>query len=247
MAARVNGAAPDIFVLCGSPHEGGASEKAAGELAAVLGERGANTTLWHLSAHPVAACRNCGGCAASGECVVADAWHVLSRHMDACDAFVLVAPVYFAGPPAHLKAALDRCQTYWTRRYRLHAPLPAARPARLVVLGEGGDPFGTDPLEAVCTSALNCANLRIDGRVDRFVGRDGAPKPAELAAIADAVLADAVQPGASSGDASPAVPTSQGARHVRPARESAPAGDGAPADLPESRAGAGFSGSAGAV
>ena len=180
--------APDILVLCGSPHAGGASERVASTLAACLERRGAFPTLWRLAEHPVAACHNCGGCATSGECVIADAWHVLSRHMDVCDALVLVAPVYFAGPPAHLKAALDRCQTYWMRKYRLHAPLPAERPAHLVVLGEGGDPFGTDALEAVCTSALNCANLRIEGRVKRFVGCEAAD--GDLAAIADALLAE---------------------------------------------------------
>lgn len=183
----MNGAAPDILVLCGSPHESGASEQTAAALESQLAQLGAATTLWRLSAYPVAACRNCGGCAGSGKCVVADAWHVLSRHMDACDALVVVAPVYFAGPPAHLKAALDRCQTYWTRKYRLHAPLPAVRPAHLVVLGEGGDPFGTGALEAVCTSALNCANLRIEGRVKRFIGC-GAPEGAALAALAREVL-----------------------------------------------------------
>ncbi len=186
----MSGAAPDILVLAGSPHEGGASEQVAASLEADLRQGGASTTLWRLSAYPVAACRNCGGCAGTGECVVADAWHVLSRHMDACDALVVVAPVYFAGPSAHLKAALDRCQTYWTRKYRLHAPLPAARPAHLVVLGEGGDPFGTAPLEAVCTSALNCANLRIEDRVKRFIGC-GVPDGEELAELACAVLESA--------------------------------------------------------
>ena len=252
--------APDILVLCGSPHEGGASEKAAGAFAAALGERGADTTLWRLSEHPVAACRNCGGCAAGGECVIADAWHVLSRHMDACDALLLVSPVYFAGPPAHLKAALDRCQSYWMRKYRLHVPPPSARPARLVVLGEGGDPFGTAPLEAVCTSALNCANLRIDGRVECFVGRGAAPGSSELAAIADALLADAARTRAPSEGASPeeaslegALPAAsirEGAGQAQPAhggavagggtsvRGNAPAGDGALADSPDNAASA---------
>ncbi len=182
--------APDILVLCGSPHEGGASEQVSEGLRAHLRECGASTTLWRLSEHPVAACRDCGGCAVSGECVVADAWHVLSRHMDACDALVVVAPVYFAGPSAHLKAALDRCQTYWTRKYRLHMPLPAVRRAHLVVLGEGGDPFDTSALETICTSALNCANLRIEDRVKRFVGC-GAPADAELARLARDIAAGA--------------------------------------------------------
>lgn len=45
------------------------------------------------------------------------------------------------------------------------------RPAHLVVIGDGGDPFGTEPLETICTSALNCADLRIEPqRIHRLIG-----------------------------------------------------------------------------
>ena len=154
--------AKDILLLSGSPHERGNTETLSRQLEKELSLQGAHTTLWNLSEHPVAACYNCGNCLATGACVVSDAWHVLSKHMDNCDALVLIAPLYFAGPSAHLKAALDRCQSYWARKYRLKKEMPKNRPAYLIILGDGGDPFGSSALETICKSALNCASLRID-------------------------------------------------------------------------------------
>lgn len=169
----VNGQ-PEILMLVGSPHEHGKSSQLAAELARIARDRGAEVTLYELSKYPVAACTGCGACQKTGSCVIAnDGWGVLSKHMESCDAFVLVAPVYFAGPSGWLKAALDRCQMYWARKYILERDVPAKRPAHLIVIGDGGDPFGSGPLETICTSALNCANLRITPeRTHRMIGDD---------------------------------------------------------------------------
>jgi multimeric flavodoxin WrbA len=37
---------------------------------------------------------------------------------------VLGTPVYFYGVSAHLKAMIDRCQAFWSRKYLLDDPLP---------------------------------------------------------------------------------------------------------------------------
>lgn len=165
---------PELLILVGSPHERGKSARFAAELTRIARERGAAVTLYELSKYPVAACTGCGACQKTGTCVIAnDGWGVLSKHMESCDALVVVAPVYFAGPSGWLKAALDRCQMYWARKYILKRDVPAKRPAHLVVIGDGGDPFGSGPLETICTSALNCANLRVVAeRVYRMIGGD---------------------------------------------------------------------------
>lgn len=165
---------PDILVLVGSPRENGKSAKLAEALAARLEDKGAKLTVWHLAKYPVAACNGCGACAKTGACsIMGDPFNVLSRHMDSADALVLVAPLYFAGPTGWLKAALDRCQVYWARRYVLNMPMPPRRPAHLLVVGDGGDPFGSAPLETICASALNSTGLRIaEERTHRFIGAD---------------------------------------------------------------------------
>ncbi len=159
----------DILLLSGSPHEHGNTETLACQFEKELNLQGAHTTLWSLSKHPVAACSNCKNCLATGTCATQDLWHTLSKHMDNCDALVLITPLYFAGPPAHLKAALDRCQSYWARKYHLQKAMPKNRPAHLIILGDGGDPHGSSALETICTSALNCASLRVENRIYRFL------------------------------------------------------------------------------
>lgn len=164
---------PDILILVGSPREDGKSAHIARSLQEAFREQGINPCLFELSKYPVAACTGCGACSTSGQCCIAgDSFNVLSRHMDSADAIIIVAPVYFAGPSGWLKAALDRCQVYWARRYVLHQPMPSQRPAHLVIVGDGGDPFGFGPLVTICTSALNSTGLRIaDSTAYDFVGK----------------------------------------------------------------------------
>lgn len=174
MTAASKTDAPEVFVLVGSPREKGRSAQFGTALAQELRSQGLRVALFEVAKHPVAACTGCGVCSQTGDCcIVGDAWGVLSKHMESCATLVVVAPVYFAGPSGWLKAALDRCQMYWARKYVLHEGIPAPRPAHLVVIGEGGDPFGSEPLEAICTSALNCVNLRIaPERIVRLIGDD---------------------------------------------------------------------------
>ncbi len=171
----MSGADLDVLVLVGSPRENGKSMRVARAIEGVLGVQGVKPCVWPLATHPVAACYNCGTCQRTGECQIAnDGFNVLARHMMSADLMFCIAPVHFAGPSAHLKAALDRCQMFWARKYVLKQEMPPARPCHLLVVGDGGDPFGTAPLEAICTSALNCANLRIDDHIHRFIGAEPA-------------------------------------------------------------------------
>ena len=163
---------PEVLILVGSPHRDGKSALFGRKLREYLRLSGFAVTLFEISKYPIAACTGCGVCSQTGECCIkGDSWNVLSRHMNSCAALVVIAPVYFAGPSGWLKAALDRCQMYWARKYVLRNWVPRKRPAHLVVIGDGGDPFGTEPLETICTSALNCADLRIEPqRIHRLIG-----------------------------------------------------------------------------
>lgn len=161
------------LVLVGSAHEHGKSAALGQAVASALEERDVETAFHHLAIAPVGPCTNCGACQVTGRChIEGDSWPELSARMEGCDIMFLVAPVYFAGPAAPLKAALDRCQMFWARKYVLERDVPPKRPCHLLVVGDGGDPFGSEPLETICTSALNCANLRVGQNVYRFIGED---------------------------------------------------------------------------
>ena len=179
---------PEVLVLVGSPKECGKSSQLAKKLEDQLKEYNAKPCVFELAKYPVAACNGCNSCSTNGQCcIMGDAFNVLSKHMDSADAVVIVAPVYFSGPSGWLKAALDRCQVYWARRYILKQDMPPARPAYLAVVGDGGDPFGYEPLITICTSALNCTGLRLaPKRVYDFVASNY--KEQAIADLADDIM-----------------------------------------------------------
>jgi multimeric flavodoxin WrbA len=80
-----------------------------------------------------------------------------------CDDLIVVSPVYFAGPPAPYKALLDRMQPFYERwdRDRRRGVHARKRPARLIAVGEGGDPHGYDPLVVCTRSALAVAGFSL--------------------------------------------------------------------------------------
>ena len=109
-------------------------------------------------------CRGCNACSKTGRCVQRDEMDDIYAELDAADAIVVATPVFFATVPAVLKLIIDRCQPYWARRYVLGEPERSPkRPGAILVVGGGGDPFGT-------TCARHADQKRVRG--PRGVGRD---------------------------------------------------------------------------
>lgn len=115
-------------------------------------------------------------CGAGGNFLDLFAW------LDSLDALLLVAPVYFAGPPAQLKAALDRLQFLWARRYPLGLapalPRELRRPLSIAVVGSGGDPFGHDALVTCARSALRMADFELADTLEVIGYRASGADPA---------------------------------------------------------------------
>ncbi len=80
-----------------------------------------------------------------------------------------MAPVYFAGPSAQLKALYDRMQPYWAQRYLLGMAPKTKRPVQLFVVGGGGDVHGYDPLSGSTKSAMAVAGFNLE-KVNNFIG-----------------------------------------------------------------------------
>lgn len=111
---------------------------------------------------PVSPCIACDGCKQTHECIIDDAMQDYYKVLDAAEALIIVTPVYFAGPPAQLKAFFDRLQPYYYGRKR-----PSnKRDAYLFIVREGGDPHGFDPLVTITRSALAVAEFKIVREVD---------------------------------------------------------------------------------
>lgn len=86
----------------------------------------------HLADYSYEPCRACGGCNATGRCVVNDDAEKIFEKILGCDRFVLAAPVFSMGICAQAKAIIDRTQQFWAARYLLGRKVVASegRPVR---------------------------------------------------------------------------------------------------------------------
>ena len=164
--------APTLLIISGSPRK-----HTCISLANII-EKGAhdsrvNTRRFYLHEKRISPCIGCNGCIETGICVLADAvdddYKELKELIDTCDGIALVAPVYFSGPPAQLKALFDRFQPYWVDKYIRTGIFPDYRPSQLFVIGSGGDPHGYEPLVTISKSCLQIAGFSLD-KVYNFIG-----------------------------------------------------------------------------
>ncbi|MDR1422835.1 MAG: flavodoxin family protein [Coriobacteriales bacterium] len=186
MAAHKQSDKPDILFISGSPRAR-TCEALVGLLEQGAKKAGAKTQRFCLSKKRIHPCIGCGACEKTGICSLASRTHdkqflddylELKAVLERVDAVALVAPLYFAGPPAQLKALLDRMQPYWAQRYRLGIKPPAKRPAQLFVVGGGGDEHGYTPLSITTKSAIAVAGFTLE-KVNNFIGF-AAPRDAPI-------------------------------------------------------------------
>lgn len=142
---------PGKGVREGRPYEGvSRSNEAEAECAQV--------ELVYISRLSIKGCLGCNKCAnptgtALYQCIIKDDMQDLAFKLLRCDALTVVTPIFFSGVPSQLKAIYDRLQPFFWRR-------PATgekRPFDLVILGEGGDPYGYNALISESCSALAMA------------------------------------------------------------------------------------------
>lgn len=150
-------------IICGSPQAKGKCALAAGHLRDALQERFPKDQahLFSVISMDVAPCVGCNACLDGGRCVFEDDMDALIRVLDRTDELFVVCPVYFSGPPSQMKAVLDRLQPYFAG----FDPNRPKRPARMLVVGDGGDPHGFAPLETIVRSALSVAGFRLEAVV----------------------------------------------------------------------------------
>ena len=149
---------PRQVVLVGSPRRHGRSAKIASALVEGLSQAQAGEVVtFSVAELAIAGCRGCDACRKTGACIQHDDMEQVMQALDAASELHVVCPVYFAGPPAQMKALLDRLQPHYWRGTRTQPK----RPAHLHVVGEGGDPHGYGPLVTIMRSALAVAGFAL--------------------------------------------------------------------------------------
>lgn len=175
-----------LLVLSASPYAGGRCDRAARHALGAASEAGWEAGLAAVRDYRVLPCRGCNACGRAGAgCVVrGDRLPELVGLIDGACALLLVSPVFFAGPPAQLKAVFDRLQPLWAARRDGRLPVldpQRRRPLWLLAAGSGGDPFGVGPLAQSAHSALRMLGFELRG-VTRATGEGSDPADAGLLA-----------------------------------------------------------------
>ena len=154
----------NITLIEGSPRRGGNTAQMAQMLADHLWESDTDTVQISVAEHPVAPCTGCNLCMKTGDCVLSvdhDTMLATSKALDSCDALLWVSPLYFASVPSQLKALIDRFQIYYARRLLHGQSVGTKRPAAAVLLGAGGDPFGSQSATLTLRSASQMAGFSL--------------------------------------------------------------------------------------
>ena len=107
----------DVLILEGSPRRGGNSQVLVDAVARGVVRGGGRVERIRVAELKIAPCIGCGGCDKTGHCVVKDDMTRLYEKIVATRRLILASPVYFYSLTAQLKAAVDRGQALWNRKY----------------------------------------------------------------------------------------------------------------------------------
>ena len=128
----------EVLALASSPRKGGNSELLLDACLEGVSEAGASYEKIRICELKISPCLNCGGCEKTGVCVVNDDMQTLHKQFSDSPILVVSSPVFFMGLPAQLKAAVDRCQAIWVRKYLLRRRMPDPDARRALFIQVGG-------------------------------------------------------------------------------------------------------------
>lgn len=111
-----------IIGISGSPRKGGNSETLLDEALDGARSAGASCEKIRLNDLNYKACQECGGCKATGKCIIEDDMRPIYRKADEADGIIIASPIFFGSVTAQLKTMIDRFQCYWVKKYVLKEP-----------------------------------------------------------------------------------------------------------------------------
>ncbi|MDO4551223.1 MAG: flavodoxin family protein [Planctomycetia bacterium] len=113
-----------VLLVNGSPHKEGCIFTSLSEVASALKKNGLDSEIFWIGNKPVQGCIGCWKCREENAdgCVFRDELYTdFVEKMKSCDALIVGAPVYYAGPPGSLCAILDRV-CFSATKYFLYKP-----------------------------------------------------------------------------------------------------------------------------
>lgn len=97
-----------VFLVNGSPHQNGSTDRALREVAKTLTEAGIGTEIFWIGNQPIGGCIGCGGCSQKGECVFGGVVAEFGKKAKDADGFVFGSPVHYAAASGNMTSFMDR-------------------------------------------------------------------------------------------------------------------------------------------
>jgi NAD(P)H-dependent FMN reductase len=131
-----------VLGIAGSPRRNGNTDRLLSEVLRGASNRGAEVKTIVLSELKIAPCENCDACFAAGICKINDDMQSVYKELMLADRIILASPLHFMGLTAQTKTMVDRCQSLWAKKYKLHIPpLGNEKVRRGLFVSVGGQRF----------------------------------------------------------------------------------------------------------
>lgn len=151
-----------ITAFLGSPRVEGNSDILLREALKAAGGLSHDIGIFRLNGMDIKPCQNCGGCDATGVCVIGDDMLNISRAIRESDRIILASPIFFFGLSAQSKIMIDRCQSFWCEKYLLKKTIPAGPAGRkglLMLVGGMKKEIGVQCSEATAKAFFRTISI----------------------------------------------------------------------------------------
>lgn len=124
-----------VLGLQGSPRKKGNSDILLAAFMTAARQLGAATETIIVAEREIQPCKEYIVCEKKGFCPIKDEMNAIYTRLRRAEVVVAASPVFFYGITAQLKALIDRCQTLWSRKYKLGLKDPLSQRRRGLLLG----------------------------------------------------------------------------------------------------------------
>lgn len=120
----------NILAIYGSPRRDGNTSLLLRRAVDGARESGAEVDEVVLRDLKMSPCLEIYGCKKNGRCVIKDDFQEVYDKLVSCDGMMLASPIFFYTVSAHTKILMDRCQSFWVKKYWIEKEPFGKRPMK---------------------------------------------------------------------------------------------------------------------
>ncbi len=143
-------------VLFGSPRRDGNTKQIVDAFCDTLKKKGHDVRMLYLNDMNIRPCQGCLACIPEGLCRINDDMKDVRKYIAESDLIVFATPIYWWGPSAQLKAAIDRSIAFFDEAYRSRI---AGKKAVTLFTFADQDPTTSQPCLDMLTRTFNGLGL----------------------------------------------------------------------------------------